>query len=104
MGSIKEKISTIKSPSPERQRTFGFARTVSLTRLLSKNGELVLVQTDRALVRFSGHVERESRVLSYRVRNPFARKPKKFKFAVKGANEELPKVSLIVSLIAQLVD
>ena len=55
-------------------------------------------------MRFSGHVERESRVLSYRVRNPFARKPKKFKFAVKGANEELPKVSLIVSLIAQLVD
>ena len=113
MGSIKEKISTIKNPSPERQRTFGLGRTISLTRLLAKNGELVLVQTDRALARFSGHVDRESRVLSYDLRNPFSRKPsehskdnkkKKFKFAVKGANEELPKMHMLVSLLTQLID
>ena len=45
--------------------------------------------------------------IRYKIADKFPMKnvePKKFKFAVKEANEELPKVSLIVSLIAQLVD
>ena len=57
--TIKEKYS--KSPSPSRS----FSRTLSLTNLAGKNGDVVLVQTDRALARFSGHVERQAMLAQY---------------------------------------
>ena len=69
-----------------------------------------------ALARFSGHVYRESRVRSYDTEDfPFMSNLKRLKqgrkvnkksvkFAVRGANEELPKMHLLVSAIALLID